>query len=86
MGASLWYDKYPILCMQLWLQVWAGSQVTKLLRAGGALAMAPLVDRGLALLQQQLHLKTMQQAFVVVVAACLAVAGALFGFVVALHA
>ncbi|KAK9218217.1 hypothetical protein WN943_006854 [Citrus x changshan-huyou] len=28
--------------------VWAGSQVTKLVRAAGALALAPLVDRGLS--------------------------------------
>ncbi|KAJ0046780.1 hypothetical protein Pint_05668 [Pistacia integerrima] len=28
--------------------VWAGSQVTKLVRAGGALALAPFVDKGLS--------------------------------------
>uniref|UniRef100_M8CA54 Uncharacterized protein n=1 Tax=Aegilops tauschii TaxID=37682 RepID=M8CA54_AEGTA len=33
--------------LKLMAMVWAGSQVTKILRAGGALALAPLVDRGL---------------------------------------
>ncbi|CAK8564902.1 unnamed protein product [Lathyrus sativus] len=33
--------------LKLLAMVWAGSQVTKLLRAAGALALAPFVDRGL---------------------------------------
>lgn len=61
-------------------------QVTKLARAGGALALAPLVDAGIVALQQRLGLGSRRAAFVVAVAACLALAGGLFGGVVALHA
>jgi hypothetical protein len=66
--------------------VWAGSQVTKLARAGGALALAPLVDSGMGWLQRRLALGSKRAAFALVVAACLVVAGALFGTVVLLHA
>lgn len=34
--------------LKIMAMVWAGSQVTKLVRAGGALALAPFVDRGLS--------------------------------------
>ncbi|XP_073141022.1 uncharacterized protein [Henckelia pumila] len=34
--------------LKVMAMVWAGSQVTKLVRAGGALALAPIVDRGLS--------------------------------------
>ncbi|KAK9139026.1 hypothetical protein Scep_008707 [Stephania cephalantha] len=34
--------------LKVMAMVWAGSQVTKLARAAGALALAPLVDKGLA--------------------------------------
>ncbi|KAL0007325.1 hypothetical protein SO802_008827 [Lithocarpus litseifolius] len=34
--------------LKVMAMVWAGSQVTKLIRAGGALALAPFVDRGLS--------------------------------------
>ncbi|XP_071715669.1 uncharacterized protein [Rutidosis leptorrhynchoides] len=34
--------------VKLMAMVWAGSQVTKLLRAGGALALAPVVAKGLS--------------------------------------
>lgn len=37
---------------------WTGSQATKLLRAAGALAMAPGVDAGLERLQQMLRLRS----------------------------
>ncbi|GFS29736.1 hypothetical protein Acr_00g0039980 [Actinidia rufa] len=33
--------------LKIMAMVWAGSQVTKVVRAGGALALAPVVDRGL---------------------------------------
>ncbi|WIA36704.1 hypothetical protein OEZ86_007980 [Tetradesmus obliquus] len=65
--------------------VWAGSQVTKLLRSGGALAFAPVVDKGLEAAVAKLRLKSKQQAFALVVAACLALAAAVFGAVVAMH-
>jgi hypothetical protein len=59
--------------------------VTKLLRAGGALALAPAVDKGLELAVQKLKLSSKQQAFALVVAACLALAAAVFVVVVAIH-
>uniref|UniRef100_F6HJB2 Uncharacterized protein n=1 Tax=Vitis vinifera TaxID=29760 RepID=F6HJB2_VITVI len=34
--------------VKIMAMVWAGSQVTKLVRARGALALAPIVDRGLS--------------------------------------
>lgn len=61
---------------------WAGSQVTKLVRAGGALAMAPIVDRVLDGIVARLGLRGKGQAFAVVVACCLALAAALFVTVV----
>jgi hypothetical protein len=66
--------------------VWAGSQVTKLARAGAALAFAPLVDRGLDWLAGLLKLPGKREAFFVVVAACVGLALALFGGVVLTHA
>ncbi|KAF8065526.1 hypothetical protein HT031_003127 [Scenedesmus sp. PABB004] len=66
--------------------VWAGSQVTKLLRAGGALALAPAVDRGLGVAVERLRLRSKGQAFALVVGGCLALAAAVFGGVVAAHA
>jgi hypothetical protein len=62
------------------------TQVTKLARAGGALALAPLADRLLDWLQVRMRLKTKRQAFATVVAACVGLALALFGGVVAAHA
>lgn len=63
--------------------VWAGSQVTKLLRAAGALALAPLVDGALDLAVERLKLRNKRQAFFLVVSICIAVALLLFGSVVA---
>ncbi|KFK23697.1 hypothetical protein AALP_AAs45549U000100, partial [Arabis alpina] len=34
--------------LKLMAMVWAGSQVTKLIRIGGAVALAPIVDKGLS--------------------------------------
>lgn len=62
--------------------VWAGSQVTKAPRAALALALAPLVDRLMGVLQRVLGLKSKNSVFGVFVAACLSLAAALFGVVV----
>lgn len=61
-------------------------QVTKLLRAGGALAFAPVVDQGLNWAVHKFRLKSKQQALWLVVAACSLLAATVFGFVVAVHA
>ncbi|KHN26417.1 hypothetical protein glysoja_030371 [Glycine soja] len=34
--------------LKVMAMVWAGSQITKLVRAGGALTLTPFVDRGLS--------------------------------------
>ncbi len=72
--------------VEVFAMVWAGSQVTKLLRAGGALALAPLVDSGMGWIQQRLRLRSKRQVCVLIVATCLLLAAALFGTVVVLHA
>ncbi|CAG9463677.1 unnamed protein product [Pedinophyceae sp. YPF-701] len=61
---------------------WAGSQVTKLARFAGALAMAPVVDILLNKLAQIRVIGSKPKAFAVVVAACLGVAALLFSGVV----
>jgi hypothetical protein len=43
--------------------VWAGSQVTKVFRLGGALLLAPFADRVLISTQRRLKLKSKQQTF-----------------------
>ncbi|KAL2478117.1 hypothetical protein Fot_47131 [Forsythia ovata] len=58
--------------------VWAGSQVTKLLRVGGALALAPLVDRGLSWFTVKFHLKSEGKAFMAIAGLCFGLAIMLF--------
>lgn len=72
--------------LEVMAMTWAGSQVTKLIRAGLALGMAPAVDAGLGKMCAALGLKGKDQAFAVVVACCLALALALFASVVTLWA
>lgn len=75
-------------CITVLLRVpyFAATQVTKLVRAGAALAFAPVVDRCLVWAVEKLKLDSKQQAFSLVVAACLALAAVVFGAVVAVHA
>ncbi|KAL5568382.1 hypothetical protein UlMin_024957 [Ulmus minor] len=63
--------------------VWAGSQITKLIRAGGALALAPFVDRGLSWFTAKFKFESQGKASMAIVAFCLGVAMLLF-FVVTL--
>lgn len=63
--------------------VWAGSQVTKIARAAGALFLAPFVDRAMEILCSKLKLKSKQQAFLLIVGSCIGLALAIFGIVVA---
>lgn len=64
--------------VKLMAMVWAGSQVTKILRAGGALALAPFVDRGLRWFTVKFNFKSEGRAFATVVGFCFAIAAALF--------
>lgn len=66
--------------------VWAGSQVTKLLRAGGALALAPLVDRGLSWFTVRYKFESRGKAFFAIVGGCVGVALVLFLVVTLLSA
>ncbi|KAL9255469.1 hypothetical protein AKJ16_DCAP11792 [Drosera capensis] len=69
--------------VKIMAMVWAGSQVTKLLRAGGALALAPLVDRGLSWFAVRYKFESRGKAFFAIVGWCVGVALVLF-FVVTL--
>jgi hypothetical protein len=57
-------------------------QVTKLLRAGAALACAPLIDAGL----EKLGAQDKRQTYLLIVLGCVVLASAVMGCVVALHA
>lgn len=70
--------------------VWAGSQVTKAVRAGGAVLLAPLVDRMLVRIQEWMNtqrsiydpMATKGEAFRAVLGVCLLFALGLFAVVV----
>ncbi|KAJ4971664.1 hypothetical protein NE237_004763 [Protea cynaroides] len=58
--------------------VWAGSQVTKLIRAGGALALAPIVDNGLSWFTVKFKFESKGKAFMAIVGLCFGCALMLF--------
>eukprot|EP00250_Pteridium_aquilinum_P015927 c22843_g1_i1 orf=116-784(-) len=64
--------------IKLFALIWAGSQVTKLLRAGCALALAPAIDRGLTWLTDHSRFQSRAQVFEVIVASCFGLAVAVF--------
>ncbi|KAK4285281.1 hypothetical protein QN277_002006 [Acacia crassicarpa] len=64
--------------LKVMAMVWAGSQVTKLIRAGGALALAPFVDRGLSWFTAKFRFESQGKAFVAIVAFCFGLAIVLF--------
>lgn len=68
--------------LEVFALTWAGSQVTKLIRAGAAVALAPAVDRGLDVLIARLGLRGKGQALGVAVAFCVSLAAVMFGAVV----
>jgi hypothetical protein len=57
-------------------------QVTKLLRAGAALACAPLIDKGL----DAVGMHDKRKAYLLIVLGCVVLASAVMGMVVLLHA
>jgi len=61
-------------------------KVTKIARAAGALALAPVVDKLLDTVQARLQLQSKRQAFGLVVGGCIALAVALFTGVVGAYA
>ncbi|KAG6630440.1 hypothetical protein I3843_13G016200 [Carya illinoinensis] len=64
--------------LKIMAMVWAGSQVTKLIRAGGALALAPFVDRGLSWFTDKFKFESQGKAFMVIVGFCFGLAIMLF--------
>ncbi|MCO5609000.1 hypothetical protein L7F22_063220 [Adiantum nelumboides] len=64
--------------IKLFALVWAGSQVTKLLRAGCALALAPIMDKGLKWLTDNSRFRSRAEVFGVVVTFCLGLALTVF--------
>ncbi|CAA2949280.1 uncharacterized protein LOC105167836 [Olea europaea subsp. europaea] len=64
--------------LKVMAMVWAGSQVTKLVRAGGALALAPLVDRGLSWFTVKFNFKSQGKAFMAIAGLCFGLAIMLF--------
>ncbi|XP_054816488.1 uncharacterized protein LOC129316208 isoform X2 [Prosopis cineraria] len=64
--------------LKVMAMVWAGSQVTKLVRAGGALAMAPFVDRGLSWFTIKFQFESQGKAFMAIVAFCFGLAIVIF--------
>ncbi|GJP44421.1 hypothetical protein CLOM_g3828 [Closterium sp. NIES-68] len=73
--------------LKVFAMVWAGSQVTKLVRAGGALMMAPFMEKALNMLSSSTGVfKTRGQAVAAIVAFCFSLAGVLFLAVTALWA
>ncbi|KNA13777.1 hypothetical protein SOVF_113710 isoform A [Spinacia oleracea] len=64
--------------LKVMAMVWAGSQVTKIIRAAGALALAPLVDRGLSWFTVRYKFESRGKAFFTIVAFCLSLAAIMF--------
>lgn len=64
--------------MKIMAVLWAGSQVTKIVRAGGALALAPFVDRGLSWFTVKFEFESQGKAFMAVVGCCFGLAALLF--------
>ncbi|MFS7889699.1 hypothetical protein Hanom_Chr00s000004g01610081 [Helianthus anomalus] len=72
--------------VKLMAMVWAGSQVTKLLRLGGALALAPVVDKGLTWFMVKFKFQSQAKAFTVIVGCCFGLAAVMFLVVTLLSA
>ncbi|XP_012457605.1 uncharacterized protein LOC105778436 [Gossypium raimondii] len=72
--------------LKVMAMVWAGSQVTKLVRAGGALALAPFVDRGLSWFTLKFKFESQEKAAIVIVGFCFGLALTLFLVVTVLWA
>lgn len=64
--------------LKVMAMVWAGSQVTKLVRAGGALALAPFVDGGLSWFTVKFKFESQGKAFMMIVGFCFGLAFMLF--------
>ncbi|KAG6394955.1 hypothetical protein SASPL_145546 [Salvia splendens] len=72
--------------LKVMAMVWAGSQVTKLIRAGGALALSPFVDRGLSWFTNKMGFESQGKAFMVIAGFCFGLAFLMFVIVTLLWA
>ncbi|KAL1536061.1 hypothetical protein AAHA92_28767 [Salvia divinorum] len=72
--------------LKVMAMVWAGSQVTKLMRAGGALALAPFVDRGLSWFTNKMGFESQGKAFMAIAGFCFGLAFLMFVIVTLLWA
>ncbi|KAH6772440.1 Gag-Pol polyprotein/retrotransposon [Perilla frutescens var. hirtella] len=72
--------------LKVMAMVWAGSQVTKLMRAGGALALAPFVDRGLSWFTIKFGFESQGKAFMAIAGLCFGLAFLMFVIVTLLSA
>ncbi|KAL0397372.1 UNVERIFIED_CONTAM: hypothetical protein Scaly_0185600 [Sesamum calycinum] len=72
--------------LKVMAMVWAGSQVTKLIRAGGALALAPFVDRGLSWFTAKFGFESQGKAFMAIAGLCFGLAFLMFVIVTLLSA
>ncbi|ONK66109.1 uncharacterized protein A4U43_C06F4240 [Asparagus officinalis] len=64
--------------LKVMAMVWAGSQVTKIIRAGGALALAPFVDKGLSWFTIKFNFESKGKAFAAIAGMCFGLALLLF--------
>ncbi|KAF5184129.1 Gag-Pol polyprotein/retrotransposon [Thalictrum thalictroides] len=64
--------------LKVMAMVWVGSQVTKLARAAGALAFAPLVSRGLTWFTRKFKFESEGKAFMAIAGFCFGLALLLF--------
>ncbi|CAM8963808.1 unnamed protein product [Rhodiola kirilowii] len=58
--------------------VWAGSQVTKIARAAGALALAPFVEKALSWSSEKFKFRSQARAYMMIVGICVGMALVLF--------
>ncbi|KAF5742478.1 hypothetical protein HS088_TW09G00527 [Tripterygium wilfordii] len=72
--------------LKVMAMVWAGSQVTKLVRAAGALAVAPFVDRGLSWFTVKFKFESQWKAFMAIVGFCFGLGIMVFAVVTLLWA
>ncbi|KAG0499678.1 hypothetical protein HPP92_004369 [Vanilla planifolia] len=72
--------------LKVMTMVWAGSQITKILRATGALALAPSVARGLSWFAVKFKFQSEGKAFAAIAGMCFGVAILLFVFLTVLWA
>ncbi|KAL3629950.1 hypothetical protein CASFOL_026262 [Castilleja foliolosa] len=72
--------------LKVMAMVWAGSQVTKLIRAAGALVLAPFVDRGLSWITAKFEFKSQGKASMTIAGFCFGLAFIMFVVVTLLWA